>query len=172
MTDILGFLTVVESQIWSTASDSPVHLVSLKTIIRVVRGSPRSLAQYLDKVVNFILQTIDPGNSVMRKTCLQSSMAALKEVVRVFPMVGLINTSTKLAVGDAMGEINNPSIRGLVAFSEHGLMIRWWSLGSVWWEKLSRNFVPVQCTKLIFVPPSEGFSPKSSWSSVMANIMG
>ncbi|KAI9175137.1 hypothetical protein LWI28_027904 [Acer negundo] len=219
MADILGFLTVVESQIWSTASDSPVHLVSLKTIIRVVRGSPRSLAQYLDKVVNFILQTIDPGNSVMRKTCLQSSMAALKEVVRVFPMVALNDTSTKLAVGDVMGEINNPSIRvydmqsvikikvldasgppglpsllsgasetmvttaisalsfsldgeGLVAFSEHGLMIRWWSLGSLWWEKLSRNFVPVQCTKLIFVPPSEGFSPKSTRSSVMANIMG
>lgn len=50
MADILGFLTVVESQIWSTASDSSVHLVSLKTIIRVVRGSPRNAAQYLDKV--------------------------------------------------------------------------------------------------------------------------
>ncbi|KAL5749967.1 hypothetical protein ACOSP7_024570 [Xanthoceras sorbifolium] len=219
MADIPGFLTVVESQIWSTASDSPVHLVSLKTIIRVVRGSPRSLAQYLDKVVNFILQTIDPGNSVMRKTCLQSSMTALKEVVRVFPMVALNEASTKLAVGDAMGEINNASIRvydmqsvtkikvldasgppglpsllagssetmvttaisalsfspdgeGLVAFSENGLMIRWWSLGSVWWEKLSRNFVPVQCTKLIFVPPWEGFSSNSSRTSVMASIMG
>ncbi|KAF2313386.1 hypothetical protein GH714_010705 [Hevea brasiliensis] len=85
--DILGFLTVIESQIWSTASDSPVHL-------------------------------------------------------------------------------------GLVAFSEHGLMIRWWSLGSVWWEKLSRSLVPVQCTKLIFVPPWEGFSPNSARSSVMASIMG
>lgn len=51
-------------------------------------------------------------------------------------------------------------------------MIRWWSLGSVWWEKLSRNLVPVQCTKLIFVPPWEGFSPKTARSSVMANIMG
>lgn len=53
--DVPGFLTVMESQIWSTASDSPVHLVSLMTLIRVVRGSPRYLAQYLDKVctVNF-----------------------------------------------------------------------------------------------------------------------
>lgn len=50
MVDILAFLTVIESQIWSTASDSPVHLVSLTTLIRVVRGSPRYLAQYLDKV--------------------------------------------------------------------------------------------------------------------------
>lgn len=48
--DIHGFLTVAESQIWSTASDSPVHLVSLMTLIRVVRGSPRNVAQYLDKV--------------------------------------------------------------------------------------------------------------------------
>ena len=63
-------------------------------------------------------------------------------------------------------------MQGLVAFSEHGLMIRWWSLGSVWWEKLSRNLAPVQCTKLIFVPPWEGFSPNSSRSSIMASILG
>ena len=50
MADIPGFLTVIESQIWSTASDSPVHLVSLLTLIRIMRGSPRNLAQYLDKV--------------------------------------------------------------------------------------------------------------------------
>ncbi|VVA31479.1 PREDICTED: WD [Prunus dulcis] len=217
--DVPGFLTVMESQIWSTASDSPVHLVSLMTLIRVVRGSPRYLAQYLDKVIDFILQTVDPSNSVMRNTCFQSSMTALKEVVRAFPMVALNDTWTRLAVGDVIGERNNATIRvydmqsvmkikvldasgppglpnllaagsemmlitaisalsfspdgeGLVAFSEHGLMIRWWSLGSVFWEKLSRNLVPVQCTKLIFVPPWEGFSPNSSRSSIMASIMG
>ncbi|GFZ16445.1 transducin/WD40 repeat-like superfamily protein [Actinidia rufa] len=214
--DILGFLNVIESQIWSTASDSPVHVVSLMTLIRVIRGSPRNLAQYLGKVVNFILQTMDPSNSVMRNTCFQSSVAALKEVVRVFPMVALNETSTRLAVGDVVGEVNNASIRvydmqsvtkikvldangppglpsllggvsevvtaisalsfspdgeGLLAFSEHGLMIRWWSLGSAWWEKLSRNLVPVQCTKLIFVPPWEGFSPNSTRLSIMASIM-
>ena len=63
------------------------------------------------QVVNFILQTMDPGNSVMRRTCLQSSMTALKEVVRVFPMVAQNDSSTRLAVGDAIGEINNASIR-------------------------------------------------------------
>ncbi|KHM99942.1 Serine/threonine-protein phosphatase PP1 [Glycine soja] len=219
MADIPGFLTVIESQIWSTASDSPVHMVSLLTLIRIMRGSPKNLAQYLDKVVNFILQTIDPSNSVMRKTCFQSSMTTLKEVVRVYPMVAVTDSWTKLAVGDVIGEINNAGIRvydmqsvtmvkvldasgppglptllpaatsgtmlttaisalsfspdgeGLVAFSENGLLIRWWSLGSFWWEKLSRNFVPVQCTKLIFVPPWEGFSPNSSRSSIMANIL-
>ena len=62
--------------------------------------------------------------------------------------------------------------QGLVAFSENGLMIRWWSLGIGWREKLSRNLVPVQCTKLIFVPPWEGFSPSSSRSSIMASIFG
>ncbi|XP_042489647.1 uncharacterized protein LOC122069658 isoform X2 [Macadamia integrifolia] len=219
MADLPGFLNAIESQIWATASDSPVHLVSLMTLIRVVRGSPKPLAQYLDKVVNFIFQTMDPGNSVMRKTCLQSSMAALKEVVRVFPMVALNEALSRLAVGDAIGDINNVTIRvydmqsvskvkvldasgppglpsllqrasettlttaisalsfspdgeGLVAFSGHGLMIRWWSLGSAWWEKLSRSLTPVQCTKLIFVPPWEGFSPNSSRSSIMASIMG
>ncbi|KAL3635619.1 hypothetical protein CASFOL_020166 [Castilleja foliolosa] len=212
MADIPGYLHVIESQIWSTASDSPVHVVALMTLIRVVRGSPRNLAPYLDK-------TMDPGNSTMRRSCLQSSTTALKEVVRVFPMIAQNDTSTRLAVGDAIGEINSAIVRvydmhsmikikildasgppglpnlfggtfekatttaisalsfspdgeGLVAFSENGLMIRWWSLGSVWWEKLSRNLVPVQCTKVIFVPPWEGFSPTSTRSSIMmANVL-
>ncbi|KAF5816028.1 putative transcription factor WD40-like family [Helianthus annuus] len=219
MADVPSFLNVIERQIWSTASDSPVHIVSLMTLIRVTRGSPRNLAPYLDKVVNFVLQTMDPGNLAMRRICLQNSMATLKELVRVFPMVALNDSSTRLAVGDAIGHINKSIIRvyemqsmtkikildasgppglptllggvsettvntaisvlsfspdgeGLIAFSEHGLMIRWWSLGSVWWEKLSRNLVPVQCTKLIFVPPWEGFSPTSTRSSVMASVMG
>ncbi|XP_055821617.1 uncharacterized protein LOC129890105 isoform X2 [Solanum dulcamara] len=219
MADVLGFLNVIEHQIWSTASDSPVHVVSLMTIVRVARGSPRNLVQYLDKVVTFILQTIDPGNLAMRKTCLQSSMAALKEIARIFPMVALSDPVTRLAIGDAIGEINSASIRvydmqsitkikvldasgppgfpsllggasamnvttvisalsfspdgeGLVAFSETGLMIRWWSysVGSVWWEKLNKNLVPVQCMKLIFVPPWEGFSPNANRSSIMESV--
>lgn len=216
MADIPGFLSVIEGLIWSTASDSPVHLASLKTLIRLMRGCPRNLAQYLIKVVNFILHTMDPANSVMRKTCLQVSMATLREVVRVYPMVALNDTSTRLAVGDAIAEVNSATIHvydmpsvtkmkvldasgppglptlfsgapetvttaisaltfspdgeGLVAFSENGLVIRWWSLGSAWWEKLSRNLVPVQCTKLILVPPWEGISPNSSRASIMAHI--
>ncbi|KAG9160613.1 hypothetical protein Leryth_019324 [Lithospermum erythrorhizon] len=217
LADTFGFLNVIASQIWSTASDSPVHLVSLMTLIRIIRDSPRNVIQYLDKVVTFILQTMDHGNSVLRRTCLQSSLMALKEVVIVFPMVALNSTSTRLAVGDAIGDINNAIIRifdthsmtivkildasgppglpsilggasgtgrttaisalafspdgeGLVAFSETGLMIRWWSLGSVWWDKLSRNLTAVQCTKLIFVPPWEGFSSNPFRSSIMATV--
>lgn len=218
MADVPGFLNVIERQIWSTASDSPVHVISLVTLIRVMRGSPRNLAIHLDKVLTFILHTMDPSNVVLRRTCFQSSMVVLKELVLVFPMVALNDTSTRLAVGDAIADINSAIIRvydmqsvtkikvldasgppglpsllggtsevgvstaisalsfsldgeGLVAFSENGLMIRWWSLGSVWWEKISRNLTPVQCTKLIFVPPWEGFSPSSTRSSIMANVM-
>ncbi|CAH2071149.1 unnamed protein product [Thlaspi arvense] len=217
MADVLGFLSIIESQIWSTASDSPVHVVSLRTLIRIIRASPRNLVLHLDKVVNFVLQTMDPSNTVMRKTCLQTSMATLREVVRVFPMVILNDSSTRLAIGDAITEINNACIRiydmqsmtkvrvldasgppglpsllrgssespvttaisalsfspdgeGLVAFSENGLMIRWWSLGSVWWEKLSRSLTPVQCTKLIFMHPWDGFSSNSSRTSVISSI--
>ncbi|GAA0149740.1 hypothetical protein LIER_08845 [Lithospermum erythrorhizon] len=64
----------------------------------------------------------------------------------------------------------SPDGEGLVAFSETGLMIRWWSLGSVWWDKLSRNLTAVQCTKLIFVPPWEGFSSNPFRSSIMATV--
>ncbi|KAL8138888.1 hypothetical protein V2J09_004889 [Rumex salicifolius] len=210
LADIQSFLTVVEGLIWSTASDSPVHLVSIKTLIRVVRASPRSLAQYLNK-------TMDPSNSVMRKTCVQSSLTALKEVVRVYPMVALNESSTRLAIGDAIADVNTASIHvydlqslakikvldasgppgmpnflprvsdtittaisaltfsqdgeGLVAFSENGLIVRWWSLGSAWWEKLSRN-VPLQCTKLIYLPPWEGFSPSTSRASIFGSMLG
>lgn len=167
-------------------------------------------------MINYILQTIDTGNSVLRKFCLQSSMTLLREMVRAFPMVALNQNYTRLAVGDAVGDIRTLSIQvydlqsvtklkildasgppglasllsgdiamsttggisalifspdgeGLVAFSHHGLMIRWWSLEAAWWEKLSRNTVPVQCTKLILVPPSEDISPKSSRANTTAN---
>lgn len=63
------------------------------------------------QVIDFILQTVDPSNSVMRKTCFQSSMTALKEVVRAFPMVALNDTWTRLAVGDVIGERNNATIQ-------------------------------------------------------------
>lgn len=63
------------------------------------------------QVVNFVLLTMDPSNSVMRKNCFQSSMTALKEIVRVFPMVALNDSWTRLAVGDVIGEIKNASIQ-------------------------------------------------------------
>lgn len=63
------------------------------------------------QIVGFILQTMDPSNSVMRKTCFQTSMTALKEVVHAFPMVALNDTWTRLAVGDMFGEIKSASIR-------------------------------------------------------------
>ncbi|KAK3227903.1 hypothetical protein Dsin_007765 [Dipteronia sinensis] len=175
MADILGFLTVVESQIWSTASDSPVHLVSLKTIIRVVRGSPRSLAQYLDKSTKLAVGDVmgEINNPSIQVYDMQS-VTKIKVLDASGPpgLPSLLSGASETMVTTAISALSfSPDGEGLVAFSEHGLMIRWWSLGSVWWEKLSRNFVPVQCTKLIFVPPSEGFSPKSSRSSVMANIM-
>lgn len=50
MADVPGFLNVIEGQIWATSSDSPVHLISLKTLIRIIRGSPKALVPYLDKV--------------------------------------------------------------------------------------------------------------------------
>ncbi|KAG7615578.1 putative transcription factor WD40-like family [Arabidopsis thaliana] len=217
MADVLGFLSIIESQIWSTASDSPVHVVSLRTLIRIIRAAPRNLVLHLEKAVNFVLQTMDPSNTVMRKTCLQTSMATLREVVRVFPMVILNDSSTRLAIGDVITEIDNACIRiydmrsmtkirvldasgppglpnflrgasesavttaisalsfspdgeGLVAFSENGLMIRWWSLGSVWWEKLSQSLTRIQCTKLIFIHPWDGFSSSSSRTSVISSI--
>lgn len=50
MTYIPGFLNVMKHQILASASNSPVHIVSVTTIIRVIRGSPKTLAPYLDKV--------------------------------------------------------------------------------------------------------------------------
>lgn len=51
-------------------------------------------------------------------------------------------------------------------------MIRWWSLGTAWWERLSRSLTPIQCTKLIYVPPWEGFSPNSARLSIISSILG
>lgn len=63
------------------------------------------------QVVNFILLTMDPSNLAIRKSCFQSSMTALKEVVRAYPMVALNDSWTRLAVGDVIGEIKNAIIQ-------------------------------------------------------------
>ena len=58
MADVTGFFSVIESQIWATSSDSPVHVASLKTLTRAVRGAPKALAPYLEKVKCFNLLVI------------------------------------------------------------------------------------------------------------------
>jgi len=102
---------VIESQIWATSSDSPVHVASLKTLTRAVRGAPKALAPYLEKAISYILHTMDPSNLILRKACIISSMMALREMARVLPMVALNESMTRLAVGDAIGEIRNATIR-------------------------------------------------------------
>ena len=54
---------------------------------------------------------MDPSNLIMRKACIISSMMALREMARVLPMVALNESMTRLAVGDAIGEIRNATIR-------------------------------------------------------------
>lgn len=85
MADVPGYLSVIESQIWSTASDSPVHLVSLMTLMRVVRGSPKSLAQFLDKVctTSFYWATNTPLSLLIR---MQKEMISLKHNHRNFTL--------------------------------------------------------------------------------------
>jgi hypothetical protein len=79
--------------------------------------------------------------------------------------------ASESAVTTAISALSfSPDGEGLVAFSENGLMIRWWSLGSVWWEKLSQSLTPIQCTKLIFIHPWDGFSSSSSRTSVISSI--
>lgn len=84
-----------------------LYLATFGSTIISIEISSHSVLQ----AVNFILQIMDPSNSVMRKICYHSSMAALKEVVHVFPMVSLNDSWTRLAVGDVIGEINSANIR-------------------------------------------------------------
>lgn len=54
---------------------------------------------------------MDPTNLVMRKACVTTSVIALREIARVFPMVSLNESMTRLAVGDAIGDVSKTSIR-------------------------------------------------------------
>ncbi|KAH7405282.1 hypothetical protein KP509_15G063500 [Ceratopteris richardii] len=211
MADVASFLNIVQSQILSGTSS--VHLITLMTMIRIVRGASRLVIFHLSQAMAIILQIMN-----VDRQCHQTAMGAIKEMARVYPMVGFHQGSGKVAVGDAAGDVHSLAIHiydlnsssklrvldasgppghpallvsdpdyaldtggisalafaedgeGVVAFSQHGLIIRWWSLSSVWWEKLSRVNTPVQCNKLVLVPPWSGFSPKSSRSSIMATI--
>lgn len=63
------------------------------------------------QAISYVLHTMDPSNLIMRKACIINSMMALREIARVFPMVALNESMTRLAVGDAIGEIHNATIR-------------------------------------------------------------
>lgn len=47
----------------------------------------------------------------MRKACRNSSMITLREITRIFPMVAMNESSTRLAVGDAIGDIRSVTVR-------------------------------------------------------------
>lgn len=53
---------------------------------------------------------MDPTNLVMRKACVATSVIALREIARVVPMVSLNESMTRLAVGDAIGDVSKTSI--------------------------------------------------------------
>lgn len=53
---------------------------------------------------------MDPTNLVMRKACVATSVIALREIARVVPMVSLNESMTRLAVGDAVGDVSKTSI--------------------------------------------------------------
>ncbi|KAJ7567333.1 hypothetical protein O6H91_02G142800 [Diphasiastrum complanatum] len=210
---ISGFLNVVQNQLRTASSTSPVHLVALMAVVRMMRDATKAVLPFIFQVSSFILQTMDPANSLLRKHCLHTAMTAVREMVRLFPMValhqGFVVSNAKLAVADAIGDLRSLAIHvydlysvtklkvldasgppgyltlisrnrnasvigGISALSfspdGEGLTMRWWSLGAAWWEKLSRALVPVQCTKMILVPPSAGFSPKSSHASIISTL--
>lgn len=66
------------------------------------------------QVTSLILQTLEAANYSLRKQCIQSAMAAVREMVRVFPMVALYPGSStsnpKLAVGDPVGDVRTVAI--------------------------------------------------------------
>eukprot|EP00850_Spirogloea_muscicola_P021217 SM000241S08506 [mRNA] locus=s241:23861:30392:+ [translate_table: standard] len=238
--DVPGFLHVIQGQLGSSSPTSPVHVVALLALVRAIRANPRA-------IVSVLLHTMDPGNPMLRRTCLQSAMAVVMELVRNLPMVafhrggggtgGASGTSAgggspRLAVGDALGDISclgihiydlrsvskvrildasgppgHPGLmglgtaagsnhhagggslqaitlvnlggisavaflgdgEGLIAFSQRGMVLRWWSLGANWWQKLNRGVVTVQCTKMVLVPPLPGLS-QASFPSLIGTL--
>lgn len=78
---------------------------------------------------------MDHGNSVLRKNCLHSSMATLREVARAFPMVALNERSSRLAVGDAIGDISGATIRVYDIERYEITLYRWYLLISA--QKIS-----------------------------------
>lgn len=57
------------------------------------------------QVMSIILQAMNAG-----KHCHQTAMAAVREMVRVYPLVALHQSSGKLAVGDAAGDVHSMAI--------------------------------------------------------------
>ncbi|KAK4365429.1 hypothetical protein RND71_016787 [Anisodus tanguticus] len=157
MADVLGFLNVIESQIWSTASDSPVHFGKECRAFSVTFSCP-VLDVHREK-------TIDPGNLAMRKTCLQSSMAALKEIARIFPMLAVNDPVTRLAIGDAIETVQTFGITKIKVLDASGPPGFPSLLGGA-----SGMTVTTAISALSFSPDGEGFSANANRSSIMASV--
>ena len=50
MADIASFLEIVQNQLSSASLDSPLHLIALMTIIRIIRSAPRTVVYHLSQV--------------------------------------------------------------------------------------------------------------------------
>lgn len=64
-----------------------------------------------DQALALVMQTMDSGNSALRKMCLQTAMGVVHEMARVLPMVALHQGSSpsnsKVAVGDGVGDVRS-----------------------------------------------------------------
>ena len=84
---------------------SAVRIAAVAAMISLVKARGTSLDADLPVVVNAVLRPLDPSVPQLREGCLAASTAALRELVKRYPMMSFHQGTQRLAVGTVEGVV-------------------------------------------------------------------
>ena len=84
---------------------SAVRIAAVAAMISLVKARGTSLDADLPVVVNAVLRPLDPSVPQLREGCLAASTAALRELVKRYPMMSFHQGLQRLAVGTVEGVV-------------------------------------------------------------------
>ncbi len=74
-------------------------VTAIKVLVALFKKNPVEMLPALPRAVEVVLRTLDPGHPLVRQALMQHSTAALKEIVRKFPMAAFHQDTQRFAVG-------------------------------------------------------------------------
>ena len=74
-------------------------VAAIKVLVALFKRNPVEMLPALPRAVEVVLRTLDPGHPLVRQALMQHSTAALKEIVRKFPMTAFHQDTQRFAVG-------------------------------------------------------------------------
>jgi len=74
-------------------------VAAIKVLVALFKKKPMEMMPALPRAVEVVLRTLDPSHPLVRQAVMQHTTAALKEIVRKFPMAAFHQDTQRFAVG-------------------------------------------------------------------------